>query len=213
MVRFFIITIYLLCVSAPAYAADEIARNNDANTLASMSEKVSEKVQEVLLNALNLTGIQYKYGGNSPETGFDCSGFVRYVFKQALNLTLPHNARAMSQIGMQVAQSQLKPGDLVFFNTLKTKFSHVGIYIGDNRFIHSPSAGKEIKVVNMKESYWLNRYNGAVRVEHLGDVASLSGMGNLGNQDNLSGAEPSTLKNAESIEMVIEEESPQSLSK
>ena len=213
MVRFFIITIYLLCVSAPAYAADEIAPNNDANTLASMSEKVSEKVQEVLLNALNLTGIQYKYGGNSPETGFDCSGFVRYVFKQALNLTLPHNARAMSQIGMQVAQSQLKPGDLVFFNTLKTKFSHVGIYIGDNRFIHSPSAGKEIKVVSMKESYWLNRYNGAVRVEHLGDVASLSGMGNLGNQDNLSGAEPGTLKNVESIEMVIEEESPQRLLK
>ena len=186
-----------MCVSALTHAADEtvfndpVAIGTDAEAPSSITAKVSEKVQEVLLNALSLTGIQYKYGGNSPETGFDCSGFVRYVFKQALNLSLPHNARAMSQIGTQVAQSQLKPGDLVFFNTLKTKFSHVGIYIGDSRFIHSPRAGKEVNVVNMKESYWASRYNGAVRVEHL------------------KGSEPESLKNAESIELVINEESPQ----
>ncbi len=172
MFRLLIIFTSFILVCAQAHATDEVATEQEPSALVSLSQQVSDKVQEVLLNALSLTGIQYKYGGNSPETGFDCSGFVRYVFKQALNLTLPHNARAMSQMGTQITQNQLKPGDLVFFNTLKTKFSHVGIYVGDNRFIHSPSAGKEVKVVNMKESYWASRYNGAVRVEHLNDSES-----------------------------------------
>jgi cell wall-associated NlpC family hydrolase len=120
--------------------------------------------QEVLVNALSLTGIKYKYGGNSPETGFDCSGFVRYVFQQAASMTLPHNTRALSRLGKAVSLEQLQPGDLVFFNTLKTTFSHVGIYLGDNRFIHAPSAGGRIDVVNMNDSYWSKRFNGARRI-------------------------------------------------
>ena len=165
-----IISFSLFVVCAQAHAADENLPQVETSSTQSLTDRVSGKVQEVILNALSLTGIQYKYGGNSPETGFDCSGYVRYVFKQALNLTLPHNARAMSQIGTQIAQSQLKPGDLVFFNTLKNKFSHVGIYVGDDHFVHSPSAGKQVKVVSIKESYWASRYSGAVRLEHLDDV-------------------------------------------
>ena len=94
----------------------------DVNAEQEQSKGWKAKTQEVIINALSLTGIKYKYGGNSPETGFDCSGFVRYVFRNAANLTLPPTARAISQIGKTVKKDELKPGDLVFFNTLKTAF-------------------------------------------------------------------------------------------
>jgi cell wall-associated NlpC family hydrolase len=123
------------------------------------------KTQEVIMNALSLTGIKYKFGGNSPETGFDCSGFVRYVFHNAANLTLPPTARAISQLGKTVKKDELQPGDLVFFNTLKSAFSHVGIYIGDNKFIHAPSSGKVVRVENMQTGYWSSRFNGAQRLD------------------------------------------------
>ncbi len=116
------------------------------------------------MNAISLTGIKYKYGGISPDTGFDCSGFVRYVFQQAANLTLPHGARAISQIGQAISPDKLQPGDLVFFNTLKSTFSHVGIYLGNNRFIHSPSAGGGVAIVDMNDDYWIKHYNGARRI-------------------------------------------------
>ena len=123
------------------------------------------KAQEVLINALSLTGIKYSYGGKSPESGFDCSGFVRYVFQQATNLTLPPTARAISQVGKSIPKDALQPGDLVFFNTLKSAFSHVGIYIGNNRFIHSPRAGGVVRVEDLKSDYWTMHYNGAKRLD------------------------------------------------
>ncbi len=125
----------------------------------------SSRVSEVLVNALSLTGVRYKYGGNSPETGFDCSGFVRYVFKQAASLTLPHSAMAISQLGKSVSKDELQPGDLVFFNTLRSTFSHVGIYLGNNRFIHSPSKGGKVRVENMDDVYWAKNFNGAQRID------------------------------------------------
>jgi cell wall-associated NlpC family hydrolase len=131
----------------------------------SLLDKASSTVQEVLMSALALTGTPYKFGGTSPDTGFDCSGFVRYVFQQAANLTLPHGARALSQIGKAIPVDQLQPGDLVFYNTLKSSFSHVGIYIGENRFIHAPSAGGDVHIVNMQEEYWVKRFNGARRID------------------------------------------------
>lgn len=124
-----------------------------------------DRAREVLVNALSLTGVRYKYGGKSPESGFDCSGFVRYVYQQAGNLTLPHSARAISQLGKTIPKSELQPGDLVFFNTLRTTFSHVGIYLGGNRFIHSPSSGGGVRVEDMQSSYWEKRFNGAQRIE------------------------------------------------
>jgi cell wall-associated NlpC family hydrolase len=134
-------------------------------------------VQEVLLNALSLTGIRYTYGGKNPDTGFDCSGFVRYVFQQAASLTLPHSARAISQLGQSVSVDELQPGDLVFFNTLKSAFSHVGIYIGGHRFIHAPSTGGGISVVDMDDSYWAKRFNGAKRLDPK-DAAAISAASN-----------------------------------
>jgi cell wall-associated NlpC family hydrolase len=149
--------------SASASAESGITTQATADSDSS-SSKWSSVVQEVMLSAISLSGIKYKYGGTSPETGFDCSGFVRYVFQQAANLTLPHGARALSQLGQTVTQDNLQPGDLVFFNTLKTSFSHVGIYLGNNRFIHSPSPGSHVSIMSMNDSYWAKRFNGARRI-------------------------------------------------
>jgi len=124
-----------------------------------------DQAREVLVYALRLNGIRYQYGGNTPESGFDCSGFVRYVFQQASNLNLPHSAKAISQIGQSIPRNQLQAGDLVFFNTLSSAFSHVGIYLGNNRFIHAPTSGGGVRVEDMQKSYWQNRFDGAQRIE------------------------------------------------
>ena len=121
-------------------------------------------VQGTLETALDLIGIRYRRGGTSPETGFDCSGFVGHVFRQGLGLYLPHNARQISKTGEAVSKSELQPGDLVFFNTMRRAFSHVGIYLGDNKFVHAPRAGGTVRVEDMSESYWKTRFNGARRV-------------------------------------------------
>jgi len=90
---------------------------------------------------------------------------VRYVFSKAVDLTLPPTARAIAQVGNTVKKEELQPGDLVFFNTLKSAFSHVGIYIGNNKFIHAPRSGSVVRVENMQESYWASRFNGAQRLD------------------------------------------------
>jgi cell wall-associated NlpC family hydrolase len=130
-------------------------------------EQAGTAVQEVLMSALALSGTPYKFGGVSPESGFDCSGFVRYVYGQAANLALPHGARAISQLGKTIPVDQLQPGDLVFFNTLKHTFSHVGIYLGEGRFIHAPSNGGGVHIVNMNDAYWAKRFNGARRLDQI----------------------------------------------
>lgn len=125
----------------------------------------TEKSQELLLYALSLNGTAYKYGGRSVDSGFDCSGFVTHVFRQAAGLALPHTARAISQSGEQIAKAELQPGDLVFFNTLRRAFSHVGIYLGDNRFIHaSSSTSGDVMVSDLTAKYWSQRFNGARRI-------------------------------------------------
>jgi cell wall-associated NlpC family hydrolase len=115
--------------------------------------------------AIDLLGIRYKRGGNTPENGLDCSGFVRYVFKDAWGADLPRTAAEISKVGEKVDPNDLKPGDLVFYNTLKRGFSHVGIYLGDNKFIHSPAAGGQVRIESMDIAYWKKRFNGARRVE------------------------------------------------
>ena len=146
------------------YSADDNNSQNQVNTETAQNSW-QDKAQEVLISALSLMGIQYKYGGNSPATGFDCSGFVRYVFHNAANLSLPPTARAIAQIGKSVKKDELQPGDLVFFNTLKSTFSHVGIYLGDNKFIHAPSKGKTVQVESMQNSYWSSHFEGAQRLD------------------------------------------------
>jgi cell wall-associated NlpC family hydrolase len=120
--------------------------------------------QDVVVNALGLIGVAYKYGGNTAEQGLDCSCFVKLVFQQTMGLVLPRTAAEMSRMGADVNRDDLQPGDLVFYNTMRRANSHVGIYIGDNQFVHSPSAGGKVRVENMTNSYWQKRFDGAKRI-------------------------------------------------
>jgi cell wall-associated NlpC family hydrolase len=121
-------------------------------------------MNDLALYALSLEGTPYKYGGNSPDTGFDCSGFVVHVFKKSLGKSLPRSTEEISHFGTEESRNELAPGDLVFYNTLNRRYSHVGIYLGDGQFIHSPSTGKSVTIANMNEEYWRKRYNGARRI-------------------------------------------------
>jgi cell wall-associated NlpC family hydrolase len=127
--------------------------------------QVRETASELVMQAMNFLGVPYRLGGSSAEQGFDCSGFTRYVFEHSIGLVLPRRAHEQAtQAGLApVARHELKPGDLVFFNTMRRAFSHVGIYIGDGRFIHAPATGGEVRVEDMRVAYWTRRFNGARR--------------------------------------------------
>lgn len=123
------------------------------------------KASELVIQAMGLLGVPYKSGGISEEKGFDCSGFVRYMFEKSVGLVLPRRAEDQAKVTEEINRSELKPGDLVFFNTMKRTFSHVGIYVGDGKFIHAPRPGKSVRVDDMREAYWQKRFNGARRVQ------------------------------------------------
>ena len=131
----------------------------------SMMGRAVDGMQQTLDQALLLLGIRYKRGGSSPETGFDCSGFVRHVFSEGLGLSLPRNARAISQTGDRIDKQELQPGDLVFFNTMRRAFSHVGIYLGDGQFVHAPRTGGRVRIEDMGDRYWKRRFDGARRIQ------------------------------------------------
>jgi cell wall-associated NlpC family hydrolase len=154
-----------LLVSAAAQA-DETAAKPIAIPEAKVSfvDRASANVQNAVEEALDLIGIRYKRGGSNPQTGFDCSGFVSHVFKEGLGIYLPRSSREISKAGEVVDKNELQPGDLVFFNTMRHTFSHVGIYLGDNLFVHAPRTGAKVRIEDMRERYWTKRYNGARRV-------------------------------------------------
>jgi cell wall-associated NlpC family hydrolase len=129
------------------------------------TEPVNEQRAEALLQALLSLGLDYRYGGKTPETGFDCSGLVAHVFREAYGIQLPHNARAQSKYGRKVGLSELRAGDLVFYNTLNRPFSHVGIYVGDGRFLHAPKTGAQVRVESISTNYWRKRFDGARRLQ------------------------------------------------
>lgn len=119
---------------------------------------------DALFTALAALGIDYRYGGRSPATGFDCSGLVAHVFRDAYGLAIPAQTKAQSRLGKPVDLPQIETGDLVFYNTLGQPNSHVGIYIGDNRFIHAPRTGSSVRIESMHSTYWKNRFTGARRL-------------------------------------------------
>ncbi len=138
--------------------------------LREMGGKAVDGAADISSTALSLIGVNYKFGGNTPEQGLDCSGFVRYVFQQATGISLPRSSRDQAKVGQSIEKAQLQPGDLVFFNTRRFQFSHVGLYLGNNRFVHSPSSGGSVEVVELDNSYWKKAFNGARRIIG-GDVA------------------------------------------
>lgn len=116
------------------------------------------------LQALTQLGIRYRWGGKSPETGFDCSGLVLHSAQQSLGLKLPPRSYDIALFGIEVPRKDLQVGDLVFFNTLGRRNSHVGVYLGEDQFVHSPAAGGVVRIENMNQTYWTKRFDGARRL-------------------------------------------------
>jgi cell wall-associated NlpC family hydrolase len=130
-----------------------------------MKTSVGEKTNKMLGQAMTLLGVPYKRGGSTAETGFDCSGFVRHMYETSIGRLLPRRAEEQAIATDKIDRSELNPGDLVFFNTMRRTFSHVGIYLGDGKFIHAPSAGKAVRVDDLRAAYWTKRFTGARRVQ------------------------------------------------
>jgi len=124
----------------------------------------SAGLEEISIQAMSLVGTPYRYGGNTPDSGFDCSGLVRYVVARAANVNLPRTTEQMGLRGVSLERSQVASGDLVFFNTTGRPNSHVGIYVGQNRFVHAPATGGTVRLEDMGKAYWASRYDGARRV-------------------------------------------------
>jgi len=129
--------------------------------------QVRDTASDLVLSAMNFLGVPYKRGGNSEENGFDCSGFTRYIFEMSVGMVLPHRAEEQAGLSslLPVRKDELKPGDLVFFNTMRRTFSHVGIYVGEGKFIHAPRTGSAVRVEDMREAYWSKRFTGARRAK------------------------------------------------
>jgi len=147
--------------------ADGIARSF-ADTARERAEQAAKRVWHDATDlgqfALGLIGVRYRYGGDTPAAGLDCSGLIRYVFQQVTGVTLPRTARELSHVGASVSLDDLQVGDLVFFNTRNDAFSHVGLYIGENRFVHAPRRGRDVEITTLSRDYWQRRFNGARRL-------------------------------------------------
>jgi len=163
-----LVTFALIAASAQAAPPDV---SNDRSLTASArsaaagtAEKLWHGAQDVAIYALGLIGVEYRFGGETPAGGLDCSGLVRHVFQQVTGVTLPRTSKELSRVGAKVAAGDLQAGDLVFFDTRRFAFSHVGIYLGDNRFVHAPSRGSEVEIAQLSDSYWQKHFNGARRL-------------------------------------------------
>ena len=170
--RIFTLFVALLFASSvhasPAVASDDLEQLlADKGLLAQIEQvrqSVSEKASELVVTAMGFLGAPYRRGGNTLENGFDCSGFVKAMYEQTVGLILPRKAEQQAAATKKIERTDLQPGDLVFFNTMRRAFSHVGIYIGEGKFIHSPKPGAEVRVENMTVAYWKRRFDGARRV-------------------------------------------------
>lgn len=168
------VLISLITVSGCANKPIVTTQKNNSPTLDTpISEQKSAPVpvansadsgSEIVLYALGLLNIDYRFGGNNPDAGLDCSGMTAYIYREALGIKLPHNAAQQSRLGASVNKKDLQPGDLIFFNTNGKSASHVGVYIGENKFVHAPSTNGKIKVTKLSDTYFSPRYEFARRI-------------------------------------------------
>lgn len=174
-----------LAHAAPEGASDALIEQPRASSseqkllsrLDAVRHSVVDHTSDLVLTAMGFLGVPYRRGGNSAETGFDCSGLVREIYGQTIGLMLPRRADQQAAATETIEKNDLKPGDLVFFNTMRRTFSHVGVYIGEGKFIHAPRTGANVRVESMQTSYWMRRFDGARRVN-----ASYADAGGIGNQ-------------------------------
>ena len=137
---------------------------NFTNQLDKASQAVTDTASGLVTTAFGFLGVPYKFGGTNTETGIDCSALVMLIYKESLGMVLPRTAAEQAKASQSIDEKDLKPGDLVFYNTMKRTFSHVGIYIGDGKFIHAPRTGAIVRVEEMDQTYWKKRFDGARRV-------------------------------------------------
>ncbi len=173
--RLLVLPACMLLLTAAVHAAPLQDRSDEMESLLAekglighlqqVRQTMVDRTSDLVVNALGFLGVPYRRGGNSVETGFDCSGFVRAIYNQTLGHLLPRRAEEQAAATEKIDRSELKPGDLVFFNTMRRAFSHVGIYIGDGKFIHAPRTGATVRIEDMTGSYWQRRFNGARRVQ------------------------------------------------
>ena len=151
--------------SAPADDLDKLLADKGLMAqIDQVRQTVGVKASELVSTAMGCLGAPYRRGGSTLESGFDCSGFVRAIYEQTAGLLLPRNAAQQAATTQKIERSDLQPGDLVFFNTMRRAFSHVGIYVGEGKFIHAPRSGAEVRVEDMGVAYWARRFDGARRV-------------------------------------------------
>jgi cell wall-associated NlpC family hydrolase len=167
----------LLCAAAPLHAAPDQPPAADAGAMGHwlpaqadatpLVQQVREAALSLVGSSMDFLGVPYRRGGSTPQEGFDCSGFTRHVFENSVGLLLPRraNEQARDATLAPVKRDELQPGDLVFFNTLRRAFSHVGIYVGDGEFIHAPRRGAKVRIESMRQPYWAKRFNGARRAD------------------------------------------------
>lgn len=152
----------LLGLGKPVLARDESVAAPVSASHSSWS--VASVGADLAMQALSFIGVPYRFGGQDPQRGFDCSGLVRHVTQSVMGLTLPRTAEAMARVGENIGREALQVGDLVFFNTRGRRYSHVGIYIGDGRFVHAPARRGHVRVEEVDGAYWQKRFNGARRI-------------------------------------------------
>jgi len=153
--------VVLLAACGSAAKAPRIDRGAPAGSIPRISSAESGKAQDVVMYALGLIDTGYRFGGRNPEAGLDCSGMVSYIYEHSAGLRLPHNAAQIASMTRAVGRDALRPGDLVFFNTLNKPFSHVGIYIGDDRFVHAPSSNGAVRIDSLSNRYYASRFEAA----------------------------------------------------
>ena len=158
----------LNAAAAPTQPIDDVEKllqdQGVMDQLNQMRQSLSGHASDLVGYAMGFLGVPYRRGGSTAEGGFDCSGFVRAMFEQTAGKLLPRKASQQAAETEKIDKHDLQPGDLVFFNTMRHAFSHVGIYIGDNKFIHSPRPGESVRVDDLRQAYWQRRFDGARRV-------------------------------------------------
>ncbi len=187
--RFFVLPVSLLFAVAVHAAPPQQDRSDEMDRILverglvgqfhQVRQTVAERTSDLVVTAIGFLGVPYRRGGNTAESGFDCSGFVRAMYNQTVGHVLPRRAEEQAAATEKIDRSQLKPGDLVFGNTMRRTFRHVGIYVGEGKFIHSPRSGAQVRVEDMNGSYWQRRFDGARRVlSGQGDEVKAAAMAN-----------------------------------
>ena len=151
----------------PARAATPVVHSiPSASAVPVRASRSSDSADELIGSAMGLLGVAYRYGGTSASTGFDCSGFMQHIFRRSMGLNLPRTSAEQAKMGVGVSRGELQPGDMVFFRTMgRGRISHVGLYIGNDRFIHAPRTGKRIEITSLSNKYWNAKYAFARRVK------------------------------------------------